>query len=274
MDTEPRIASLHCYPIKSCRGVRLEAATIEARGFALDRRFMVVDGAGRFRTQRRDAALARVAVEVTDTHLQLHADGAGDVSIELASAGDGARRAVNVWRHTGEYPDQGDEVAAFFAEVVGAPSRLVYMPDDATRRPNPKFGGKADDRVGFADAYPFLLTSTSSLAALQAEMSEPVPMERFRPNIVVEAALAWAEDAWGSIDVAGARFNVAKPCGRCVITTTDQRSGTRHVEPLPTLTRLRRVGRSVNFGTYLLPRTIGATVRVGAPVVAAGRELD
>jgi uncharacterized protein YcbX len=266
MTLSPHVASLHCYPIKSCRGIELVEGLVERRGFSLDRRFMVVDDDGRFRTQRKDARLTSVAVTVDGDRLVASADGIGSVVVELGGADSGPVRDVNVWHHRGSYPDQGDEVAAFFSQVVGAPSRLVHMPDTATRRPNPKFGGRQGDRVGFADGYPFLLTTRASLAALQHEMDELVPMDRFRANIVVDGTEAWVEDEWRSLTIGAVEFQVAKACTRCVNTTTDQRTGERSAEALATLTRIRRTPAGVTFGIYLLPRSLGAVVSIGDEV--------
>jgi len=263
-----RITSLHVYPVKSCRGINLDDAVIERRGFALDRRFMIVDVNGRFVSQRERPELATVRVEVDGGDLVLSHGKVGELFVDVAAAGDGPRSEVTVWRHTGPSIDQGDVAAEFIGEVLGAPSRLVYMPDDILRPVDPEYAASAQDIVGFADAYPLLITSTASLDALQVEMDEAVSMDRFRPNIVLDHDRSWDEDEWCTLQVGDVELVITKACTRCVITTTDQHTGERHREPLRTLARERRTERGVTFGVYAVPRKVGATIRVGDTVNA------
>ncbi|MCW2924369.1 MAG: Flavodoxin reductase (ferredoxin-NADPH reductase) family 1 [Thermoleophilia bacterium] len=264
------VASLHRYPIKSCRGIEMDAATVERRGFELDRRFMVVGAeTGGFRTQRRDPRLALVEVAIDGDAMHVAAEGVGAVTIDLARADEGPELATYVWRHRGTSVDQGDPAAAFFGEVLGAPARLVHMPDRARRNVSRAFARTPDDIVGFADGYPFLVTTTASLGALQEGMDEPVPMDRFRANVVLDGARAWEEDEWSELQVGDAPLAITKGCTRCVITTTDQRTGERFTEPMRTLGATRRTKAGVVFGVYAVPRQVGVTVRVG-DVVSAG----
>jgi uncharacterized protein YcbX len=269
--TTMRVASLHVYPVKSCRGIDLDEGLVERRGFTLDRRFMVVDPAGTFRTQRKDPALARVAVHLDGDVLALEHEQEGELHLELAEAAEGERRQVRVWRSVVEAVDQGEEAAEFLTAALGAPSRLVYMPDDSRRPVNREHAASADDEVGFADGYPFLVTNVASLDALQAQMDEHVPMARFRPNIVIEGAEPWAEDHWPLLRIGELELVHTRDCTRCAITTTDQHTGERFREPLRTLGRLRRTASGVTFGAYYVPRATGSTIRVGAEVAAAAR---
>lgn len=266
MVASSHVASLHCYPVKSCRGIDLVECVVERRGFVHDRRFMVVDHEGHFRTQRTSPLLATVAVRLDGDVLHLSAAGAGEVMVDLLRASEGREVDAQVWRHRGRYRDQGDAPAAFFTGLLGSESRLVYMPDEARRRVNPKYAATSEDLVGFADGYPYLVTTTGSLRALEAEVGAPVPMARFRPNVVVDHAVPWDEDDWRALDVGAGRFAVTRPCTRCVVVNTDQRTGERSLEPLAALGRIRRVPGGVAFGTYVAPLELGATVRVGDPV--------
>ncbi len=146
--------------------------------------------------------------------------------------------------------------------------RLVYL-DDPTRRPVDPQYGRAGDIVSFADGFPLLLTSTGSLgelgAWLAADRQAPVPMTRFRPSVVVSGAPPWAEDRWRRIRIGAIPFRVAKPCGRCVVTTTDQITGQRGQQPLKLLGRRRRFGNELVFGQNLIPDW-GGVIRVGDPV--------
>ena len=257
------VSSLHTYPIKSCRGVDLEYGIVERRGFRHDRRFMVVDADGSFLSQRSHPDLARVEVLLEGEDLLVATvDELGEVHIELDAAGEGPALEATLRSYVGPAIDQGDECAEFFSDLLGDPARLVYMAEDTRRPVNPEHAASTDDLVGFADGYPFLVTSASSLAALQAEMDEDVPMARFRPNIVLAGAEPWAEDDWRELRIDDTTFDVVAACTRCKITTTDQLTGERFHEPLRTLGRLRRTDRGVTFGVYAIPRSIDGELRV------------
>lgn len=144
----------------------------------------------------------------------------------------------------------GAEADRWFKRFLGVDCRLVYMPDDVVRPVDPRYA-QSDDRVGFADGFPLLLLSEASLADLNSRLPEPVTEDRFRPNLVVSGADAFAEDGWRRLRLGGVGLRVAKPCSRCAITTVDQATGERGKEPLRTLDGYRRVGSKVMFGQNL-----------------------
>jgi uncharacterized protein YcbX len=165
---------------------------------------------------------------------------------------------------------------AWFSDVLGSRARLVHLDDPARRRPVDPAYARPGDMVSLADGYPLLLTTTASLDALNGLIATgdrphegPLPMDRFRPNVVIGSAGAWAEDDWRRIAIGDVPFSVVKPCGRCVVTTTDQRSAERGREPLLTLARHRRVGNQLLFGQNLIPDGTGV-IRVGDPVKILG----
>jgi uncharacterized protein YcbX len=177
-----------------------------------------------------------------------------------------------VWRFTGPATLAGPAADDWLSEALRSKVRLVWL-DDPTRRPvNPDYA-QPGDTVSFADGYPLLLANTASLAALNdliAEsdsMASPLPMERFRPNVVISGAQAWVEDEWtgGRIRIGDVNFRVPKPCGRCIVTTTDQETGERGHEPLRTLSRHRHVKNGLLFATNLIPDAPG-TIAIGDPV--------
>ncbi len=260
-----RVTELHVYPVKSCRGIALRSSPVGRRGLEHDRRWMIVDGAGTFVTQREAPVLARVDVALDAAALLLSADGHGQVQVDAAQTAAGTRRKVLVWRSDVDALDCGDEVARWLngllAPSVGPGVRLVYMPDDVERSVSPDHA-RPGDIVGFADGFPMLLATTASLEDLNARLAVPVPMNRFRPNVVVEGTAPWEEDGWTQVMVGPVPFRVAKPCGRCTIITTDQRTGERGPEPLRTLTTFRRAGNSVNFAQNCVPDAPG-TLAVG-----------
>jgi len=262
-----RVTALFTYPVKSCRGVAHEAAEVGRRGLVGDREFMVVNEVGRFLTQREHPRLALVVPSLDGERLRV--SGEGFPTLELDIRRDGARRPVTVWRDACAAIDQGDEVAEWFTQVIGAPCRLVRMPDGELRRADQEHAGPGDE-VGFADGYPLLLTTLSSLAALNERMPVALPMDRFRPNVVVDGVKAFEEDGWGVVEVGEVRFRVVKPCARCAITTVDQGTGAVGKEPLRTLATFRHVpGRGVMFGQNLVHEGRG-TVGVGMAVGVRG----
>jgi uncharacterized protein len=157
---------------------------------------------------------------------------------------------------------------AWFSAYLGRTVRLVHL-DDPTRRPVDPEYGRDGDTVSFADGYPLLLTSTGSLDELNRWLTDdgeqPVPMTRFRPSAVVTGTAPWAEDHWRRIRIGPVAFRVAKPCGRCVVTTIDQLTGARGPQPLKMLGRHRNLDQQLVFGQNLIPDSAGV-IRIGDPV--------
>jgi hypothetical protein len=197
------------------------------------------------------------------------ADGGPPLAIPAPDPEPGADMVwVNVWASKILAAAAGKAADEWFSCFLGRPLRLVYLDDPTRRQVDPEFG-HPDDRVSFADGYPLLLTAVSSLEALNdwliEDRSEPVPMNRFRPSAVVAGTPAWAEDGWHRVRLGPVTFRVAKPCGRCQITTTDQSTGERGREPLMMLGRRRKFGQQLVFGQNLIPDGTG-TIRVGDEV--------
>jgi len=255
-----RVAELNVYPVKACRGMRVSSARVVERGFAGDRRWMIVDAEGMFVTQRTERRLALVSAVLGDgEELELSAPGAGEIRLP-ATYDAGARRKVQVWSHVGAAVAH-PEGSAWISGFLGAPHSLVYMPDDERRSVNPE-RARPNDIVGFADAYPVLLISEASLDALNARLAAPITMQRFRPNIVVSGAEAFAEDTWKTLTIGSLGFRGVKRCDRCVVTTVDPETAEAGVEPLRTLATFRREDGKVWFGMNLIHDGPG-TLRVG-----------
>jgi uncharacterized protein YcbX len=178
----------------------------------------------------------------------------------------GERREVAIWRDRCDAIDQGDAAAEWASAFLGASCRLVRIADDTVRPVDRDFAVSEGDQVGFADGYPFLLTTEESLADLNDRMAQALPMDRFRPNIVISGFEPFAEDDWRRIRIGEIAFAVVKPCARCPITTTDQATAKRGQEPLRTLATYRQVpGKGVMFGQNLIHESTGI-IRVGDPV--------
>jgi uncharacterized protein YcbX len=260
-----QIASLHFYPIKSCRGIALGAARLDARGIAGDRAYMVVDEDGGFLTQRELPRMALIEPRPDGEGLLIEAPGMEPLTVRGHEAG--PVREVTVWDDRCQAIEMGDDAASWLSEYLATPCRLVRISPDAVRPVNPTFAVRADNQIGFADSFPLLLTSESSLADLNARMDSPLPMNRFRPNVVVRGAAPYAEDAWTRIRLGGVVANVVKPCARCPITTTNQETARRAKEPLRTLATYRHVaGKGVMFGQNVIHDAPGV-IRLGDPVV-------
>jgi len=254
-----RVSGLAVYPVKSCRGIELEEAMVGATGFDLDRQWMVVDADGRFLSQREAPELAQIEVAVGDGRLSLRAPDLPTLSVSLETP-PGSAGKVEVWRDRCAAVDEGDAAAGWFTRHLGREARLVRMAGDDSRALSTEtVQGVA---VSFADAFPFLLVSEASLEELKRRLETPVPMNRFRPNIVVAGCAPHAEDSWSRVGIGEVVFQVANPCARCVITTTDQWTGERGPEPLRTLASYRMVAGKVLFGQNLVHTNRGL-VRVG-----------
>lgn len=263
-----RVHALTVHPVKGCAGLTLTTARLTPAGIAHDREFMVVDDAGTFRSQRKDPRMARIVPGLSSDGSRLSLSIDGHTPVELETVVEGPRLDVTVHGKPFQGVDQGDEAAAWLTETLEAPSRLVRVPSDHRR----VTGGLIAGTAGFADGHAALMTSLSSLDLLNervlASGGSPVPMERFRPNIVVSG---WedphTEDRVRSVRVGGAELGYAKVCVRCAVTTVDQTTGVRSgPEPLRALAGYRRVDTGgVAFGSKFAVTAPG-TVSVGDPV--------
>lgn len=264
------LTSIHRFPVKSCRGESVEEAYVEPWGLAGDRRWMLVDEDGEAITAREVNHMLLIVPELTPKGLRVTAPDLP--TCEVATPAPDDRRVVSIFgtRFTATPVDADSD--AWFSKALERPARLVHLDDPTRRSPEQEFS-RPDDRVSFADGYPLLLGNEASLAALNDELlsaspagREPLPMTRFRPNLVVSGAEAWAEDDWRRIKVGDAVFRAVKGCARCVITTIDPTTAHREKEPIASLARIRRWDGATWFAINLIPDTPGVTIRVGDPL--------
>jgi hypothetical protein len=260
-----KLTALHRYPLKSGAGLSLDRAEVEPRGLAGDRRWLVVDANGRFLTGRQCPRLVLIRAEPEPGGLRLHAPGMPILSLRAPAPG-ADRITIVIWNDDIDALPVACEAGEWLHRFLGMPARLIYM-DEQTLRPVSPTYARPSDIVSFADAFPMLLVSQGALDELNARMLEPVPMLRFRPNIVVDGCAAHAEDGWRRVRIGTIDFDVAKPCTRCVFTTVDPARGVfdESGEPLRTLKTYRRGERGITFGVNLIPRGTG-TLRIGDPV--------
>jgi MOSC domain-containing protein len=264
-----RLASIHTYPVKGCHRIDQDAAAVQPWGLAGDRRFMPVDGRLTMVSQREVPRLTQVQPVVVDGGIILTAPGMTELKVPAVAADPAT---VTLWGTALRASLAGAAADEWLSAAAGHPLRLVYLDDPTQRAVNPRYG-RQGDRVSLADGYPVLLTSTASLAALNDWIADsgsaeaPLPMTRFRPNVVISGAAAWAEDGWVGrrLRIGPVEFLAPKPSDRCVLTTNDQETGERGREPLRTLARHRTVDQKLLFGLNLIPDGTGE-IAVGDPV--------
>lgn len=265
-----RLTALYVYPVKSLGGFSVASAEVDQLGLAGDRQFLVVDETGRFLTQRALPRMALVRTALTADTLTLSHESAGRVEVSRASDSRAPLRAVSIWKSDGLLAeDCGDGPAAWLSNFLGAKCRLVRI-GEKFLRPILKPVAGPGDTVHFADAFPFLVLSEASLADLNDRLvgqgEDALPMNRFRPNLVVSGCPAFAEDSWPRFQINSVVFRAGGPCVRCAITTTDQDTAERGKEPLRTLATYRRDAgdpTDVNFGQNLIHETKTGMLRVG-----------
>lgn len=251
-----QVSSLIYYPIKACRGFEVPASDVTRMGLAHDRRMMVVTSQGHFLTQREYPRLALVTPTLKYGSMTLSAPNFDSLHVTLYT--NGTPVPVDIWKSKKvEAIDQGDEAAQWFSDWLATDVRLVHIADGFVRRINEKYAVNEDDHTGFADGYPILLASEESLTDLNSRLETPVPMNRFRPNVVVRGCDAFAEDTWSRIRIGGVDLAVVKPCARCVVTTIDKETLEKSKEPLKTLNKYRKQEKGAMFGQNVIPLGAG-----------------
>ena len=282
-----RVTELNYYPIKSCAGSSVEIAEVVPTGIKHDREFMVVHAeTGQFLTQRDYPAMATIIPRISDGVLSLEAPGTGIVEAPIVE--EGVQWEAQVWRDSVVVVDQGNGMANWLSNVLIADVRLVHMAKGQIRQVDSTYSHRNDAAVGFADGYPFLLTSEESLSDLNGRLPSPVPMSRFRPNIVVGGStIPFGEDHLLSFKIGEVTFHAVKPCVRCVVTTIDQNTGQMVLErddpmlgePLRTLASYRTIKyglgqQGVMFGQNLIHDLPPKSAENPPAVVSVGDRVE
>lgn len=258
------VSSLTYYPIKACRGFEVESACVERMGLQYDRRMMVVTPNGEFLTQREYPRLASVTPKLNNGVLELSAPSYDSLQLGIQTTGSPVK--VDIWKSKNVPAiDQGEEAAQWFSDWLGADVRLVHFADGYVRHVSREYAVNSDDRTGFADGYPILLTSEEGLQDLNARLESRILMNRFRPNVVVKGCGPFEEDSWNRIKVGDVELAVVKPCARCVVTTLDKETLEKSKEPLKTLGNYRKHKLGAIFGQNVIPLNEG-TLRLGMNV--------
>ena len=259
------LEALNVYPVKSCRGIALETAWLTATGLADDRHWMLVRPNGRFVTQRELPRLALIGTAVDAGGLTLTAPERAPLHVPRTVPGAGLD--VVVWKFAGRGIDCGDAAAQWMSAFLETPLRLVRFDPQSPRVCSPEWTPGAHAVTEFSDGYPIMVLSRASLGDLNARLPRELPMERFRPNLVIDGVDAYEEDRIHELSAGGITIRMVKPCARCSITTTDQRRGAVDgEEPLATLKKYRfdSALKGVMFGQNAIPMAgVGAALRVG-----------
>lgn len=266
MDHNLILQNIFIYPIKSLGGIGLTEATVEERGFRHDRRWMLVDTGGRFVSQREYPQLALLGVELEEEGLRIfdrkNPKNAVVVTFELAQ---GPVRKVVIWDDEVIAVSVNREISRWFSDFLGFEVDLVLMPESTHRKVDPRYAVNGES-VSFADGMPYLIIGQSSLDELNSRLESPVPMNRFRPNLVFTGGSPFLEDKLRKIRIGSVDFQIVKPCARCVMTTVDQDTAEQGKEPLKTLSSFRTVNNKVLFGQNVVALTLGK-VKLGDPLI-------
>lgn len=250
-----KVKSIFIYPIKSCRGITVSEASVSSTGFLWDRQWVVVNSKGRACTQRVDPKLCLVETELPKdafsvnwkpnktSHLVIRAPGMDELKVSLCRPPQSQSQSqtcdgVSVWEWSGSALDEGDEASKWFTTYLGKPSRLVRFNQESETRPvDPNYA--PGFRVMFSDGYPYLLVSQESLNSLNEVLKEPVPINRFRPNILVDGCEPFSEDLWKEIKIENLTFHGVKLCARCKVPTINQENANLGSEPTASLVKFR-----------------------------------
>ncbi|MEO1670764.1 MAG: MOSC N-terminal beta barrel domain-containing protein [Cyanobacteria bacterium J06631_2] len=270
------VSKLCVYPLKSARGIELQEVQVQTKGFLGDREMMLVSGSGKCITQRQFPQLAKIQVRIVGRSVTLQVIDNSVAPITFIATLNGDLIEVEIWRDRLLAIDQGNEVAQWFRQFLNLPEdkscRLVRQSAAHPRLLNPKYFSEEDLPLSFADNSPVMLTATASLTELNERIIEihqqptqTIPMDRFRPNVVVETIEPFIEDRWRLIQIGEIQFQMLKPCSRCIITTINQSEGIKNSskEPLNTLSTFRQLSeQGVMFGVNMIPLNEGE-IRTG-----------
>ncbi|RDC64498.1 MOSC domain-containing protein [Adhaeribacter pallidiroseus] len=268
------LTDIYIYPIKSLGGVRVDQAIVEPQGLQYDRRWLLVDETNRFLTQRVFPAMALLQVHLQPEGLLItHKK---QLFENLFIPFDTRQylpeyQTVTIWDDVVPALEVGPAVSAWFSRILQVNCRLVYMPPTVKRPVDPEYAIN-HEVVSFADAYPMLVIGQASLNDLNSRLAVPVPMNRFRPNLVFSGGEPFEEDTWRDFTINNQPFTGVKRCARCVLTTVNQDTAEKGTEPLRTLATYRTINKKVMFGQNVLPRAVGEPLRTGDPIAVLSHQ--
>lgn len=249
--TRRRLTEIWIYPVKSLGGIRMTSASVMEKGLTNDRRWMLIDDRGKFMTQRTTPPMALFKLKAQgDTFVVRH----GDDELILPGRGtlEGEQITATIWDDEVQVVEASPAHSAWFSKRLGIPCRLVEFPEQNPRLIDEQYR-TGEEHVGLADGYPLLVIGQASLDDLNTRLDSPVPMNRFRPNLVFTGGTPYEEDTWKTFAVGKNKFKAVKTCARCVLTTVNQDTAEKGREPLLTLSRYRKQGDRILFGMNVIP---------------------
>jgi uncharacterized protein YcbX len=241
----PRIAGIYIYPIKSLGGIAVNQAYAEDQGFRYDRKWMLADGNNRFLTQRECPRMALFECNLTDEGISVKFQ--GQEKLVPFNNWTGLMYNVIIWDHKVDLQEVSPEISRWFSRHLNRKCRLLGIGELYQRKKSfaiPPF----ETDVSLADGYPYLILGTSSLDLLNSKLEEPLPFNRFRPNIFLHTETPHIEDEWKEIHFGETKVKIIKPCARCIITTINQETGIKNIEPIKTLSTYRLKDKNILFG--------------------------
>ena len=257
------VSGLYIYPVKSLGGIKIDAAELTDRGFKHDRRWMLVDNDNRFLTQREHSQMALIGTSITEDGIYVFQKSSPSHHVLIPfSYSSGKKIVVNIWDDLCDAVAVSDELNEWFSDALSISCKLVHMPDDSLRKVDERFAVTKNEVTSFSDAYPILIISQESLNDLNSRLPHELPMNRFRPNIVVEGCEPYEEDTMQNFRINGIDFYGVKLCARCVMPTINQDTAEKSKEPTRTLYSYRRREHNVYFGQNVLYHNAGV-IKVG-----------
>lgn len=246
------LSEIWIYPIKSLAGIRLPQAIVKQKGLVYDRRWMLVDEAGRFLTQREHPEMSQFQLAIDNVQLTiLNRISGQSLVLDLKGENYGESMRVIIWDDEVEAIEVSHDYSQWFSDQLKKKCKLVFFPETNARPVDPDYA-ILNEHVSLADGYPFLIIGQPSLDDLNKRLKEPILMNRFRPNFVFTGGMPYEEDSWKKFSIGKNRFVGVKPCGRCVLTNVNQQTGTKGLEPLATLAMYRKTGSKIFFGQNLV----------------------
>lgn len=258
-----KLVDINIYPIKSLGKISLHNSLAQIRGLQHDRRMMLTDERGNFLSQRQYPEMARFKLSLADEGFLVKYDG-DELFIPLSLQSEGSRK-VAIWSDRLLAPEADPHFSNWFSEHLNIACCLIFMNEHTKRYVSKKYTMN-HETVSFADGFPYLIIGSASLDDLNNRANVSIPMDRFRPNMVIETDIPFVEDHFDVFNIGGAIFKRSKPCARCVITTTDQNTGKREKEPLKTLSEYRKIDNKILFGQNIICLKEGM-VNIGDEVI-------
>jgi len=259
----PILSDIYIYPVKSLAGIKVSSWTVNSKGLVHDRKWMLIDKDNQFLSQRRLPKMALIKTQLTKTELILSTSVSGSISLPIEPH-EGTEIISTIWKDQCPSKTISKEADQWLSDFLGLECQLVYQPEDVNRFVDPNYA-TSTDIVNFSDGFPFLITSKASLESLNQVMGLKLPMQRFRPNLVISNCESYAEDSWREITINNIEFRLPKPCSRCSVPTIDTETAKTNKEPLTTLNRLRKWNKKVYFGQNALHNTSGQ-LSISSPV--------